>query len=70
MNWKEVRSNLWRSDCGRYEVDGLVVCNVHGPVRVYEARRTRAHGDGPHLVAANIPTAVEAKKLAEADSLE
>lgn len=36
----------------------------------YEVWRTRAHKEGPHLVAHNVATSAQARKLAEADARE
>jgi hypothetical protein len=70
MNWVEFRDHAWRSDCGRYEVDGVVLCDERGPRRYYEVRRTRQHQEGPHLVSTCVPTANLAKDYAEQDASE
>lgn len=52
--------------CGRYSV-----CRIgNGPGMFYELWRTRAHEDGPHLVATNLPDSDAARAMADADQEE
>lgn len=70
MKWVEVRQNRWATEDGRYEIDGAVECNVLGPRRWYEGRRTRKHAEGPHLVCHNVKTLAEAQAHCEAHDRE
>ena len=66
MRWHPPALYAQVSECGRYSV-----CKIGGRDGYrYETWRTRAHPEGPHLVAHNLETADEAKRMAEADSLE
>ena len=51
------------SSCGRYAISKI---GFSGGC-FYEARRTRLHDEGPHLVATNIKTPDDARALCEAD---
>ena len=64
MRWKRHDDYALVSDCGFYSV-----CKIGGKDGVaYEVYRTRAHPEGPHLVAHNLETATEAKRLAGEDA--
>lgn len=52
---------------GRYSVTRIGV--GEGAYR-YETWRTRAHAEGPHLVAVNLTTSDEARKRAEEDDAD
>ena len=49
------------SACGRYSVAKIGF--VGGAF--YESWQTRKHAEGPHLIATNLPTAAEARRLCE-----
>ena len=66
MKWIKHDNYAIKSECGRYSVCKIGFKNGH----FYEAWRTRAHKDGPHLIAHNIADAKEARRLAEADDRE
>jgi hypothetical protein len=65
VNWQQPngREGFQLSECG-----GFSVCRI-GPEgsRFYEAWRTRAHPEGPHLIATNLPSADEARRIAGED---
>ena len=66
MRWKKHDAYAIKSEDERYSI-----CSIgFNGSRCYEVWRTRLHEAGPHLVAHNIATAAEARKLAEADSRE
>jgi hypothetical protein len=64
MNWLPGDRYHQKSDDGRYTVAKY---SIKGPVR-YEAWRSRLHDGGPHLLASNLPTADEARRLCEEDA--
>jgi hypothetical protein len=64
MRWKRHDDYALVSDCGGYSV-----AKIGGKDGVrYEVYRTRAHPEGVHLVAHNLETATEAKRLAGEDA--
>ena len=68
MKWRPARTGVepvyaFVSDCGTYSVCKI---GINGSA-VYEAWRTRAHRDGPHLVATNLDSADLARQICEAD---
>lgn len=63
MKWSRASEYALVSDCGMYSVAKIGTENG----RIYETWRTRKHPDGPHLVAVNLATSAEARKLAEQD---
>jgi hypothetical protein len=63
MRWVKHDDYALVSECGFYSV-----AKIGGKDGVrYEVYRTRAHPEGVHLVAHNLETAAEAKKLAFED---
>jgi len=64
MKWRRHDDYALVSRCGRYSVAKI---GGRDGVR-YEVWRRREHPEGPHLVAHNLETAKEAKKLALEDS--
>ena len=52
------------SSCGQYAIAKI---GFSGGC-FYEARRTRLHPEGPHLVSTNIKTPDDARALCEADA--
>ena len=64
MRWKRHDDYALVSDCGCYSVAKIGGKDGHR----YEVYRTRAHPEGVHLVAHNLETAAEAKKLALDDA--
>ena len=65
MKWVKHDSAAIVSDDGCYSI-----ARTGGDSGRFEVWRTRKHEAGPHLVAHNIATAAEARKLAEADARE
>ena len=65
MKWTRKDKYAEVSDCGRYSVAAYGI----GEGYRFEAWRTRAHKDGPHLIAANV-TAEEARQHCEDDDRE
>ena len=64
MKWVKQSDYALLSDCGGYSV-----AKIGGKDGVrYEVYRTRAHPEGVHLVAHNLETATEAKRLAGEDA--
>ena len=61
MNWRKPEKYAQVSKCGRYSVAKI---GFNGGA-FYEAWQTRGHADGPHLIASNLATAEEARKLVE-----
>ena len=66
MKWKKHDDYALVSECGCYTVAKIGGKDGHR----YEVWRSRKHPEGVHLVAHNIATSIEARKLAEADSRE
>jgi hypothetical protein len=64
MKWKKHDSAAIVSEDGCYSIAKI---GGSGGYR-YEVYRTRRHPEGVHLVAHNIATPAEARKLAQADS--
>jgi len=64
VKWVKQSDYALLSDCGCYSV-----CKIGGKDGVaYEVWRRREHPEGPHLVAHNLETAKEAKRLAGEDA--
>ena len=65
VNWQKVPPSAYAqvSECGRFSV-----CRIgFGDGHRFEAWRTRAHPDGPHLIATNLPTSQAARDAAGKD---
>ena len=65
MNWRDATAAAWHqtSEDGRYSVCRIVLRSG----AMFEAWRTRAHEDGPHLISTNLPTSQAARTVAEED---
>ena len=66
MKWKRHDDYALVSECGWYSVAKIGGKDGHR----YEVWRRREHPEGVHLVAHNLATAAEAKKLAREDSCQ
>ena len=64
MNWQKPTRYAQVSTCGRYSVAKI---GFNGGA-CYEAWRTRAHDEGPHLVSHNLTTADAARQACEDDA--
>lgn len=63
MKWERVDKYAQRSKCGRYSVCAIGFDNGH--TGFFESWQTRAHEEGPHLIATNLPSAEDARRLCE-----
>jgi hypothetical protein len=63
MKWEKVDRYAQRSKCCRYSVCAIGFDNGHRGF--YESWVTRSHPEGPHLIATNLPSAEEARRLCE-----
>lgn len=63
MNWRKHDAYAIVSECGRYSI-----CSIgYNGGRAFEAWRTRAHAEGPHLISTNLESAEAARAACEAD---
>jgi hypothetical protein len=53
-----------KSKCGEYSVCAIDMGKGH----FYEAWRTRAHKEGPHLISTNLASAAEARQACKGDA--
>ena len=67
MKWgKKLDKYAQKSSCGRYSVCAIGFDT--GRAGFFEAWRTRAHAEGPHLISTNLKTADQARRMCEADA--
>jgi hypothetical protein len=62
MRWNDRDQYYQKSSDGRYSVCAIGYAQGEW---FYEAWQTRAHEEGPHLIATNLPSAEEARRLCE-----
>jgi hypothetical protein len=62
MRWNDRDKYAQTSKCGRYSVCAIGYAKG---TWFYEAWQTRAHDEGAHLIATNLPSAEEARRLVE-----
>lgn len=65
MRWGKVGQYSEKSSCGAYSVCAIGRDATHAGF--WEAWRTRAHVDGPHLIATNLDTLESARRACEED---
>lgn len=66
MKWQRKSKFAEQSDTAMYSVCAIAFGSPGGGF--FEAWRTRRHPEGPHLIATNLKTASEARKLCIEDA--
>ena len=65
LKWKKHDRHAIVTEDGTYSV-----CQIGGKDGFFEAWRTRAHKDGPHLISTNLANAQEARRACAEDSAD